>query len=387
MKKTFLVGGPVVSSLTIALFLGLLLLLSTPQAAQGQWQMNIISQDPDVLLIANYLGIDRKLKPVPGQRVEIEAPSGQPETEVTLTAIVRGQGILGLNSCNGVIATATTVKFKVNNRRTLTASDFTTSGGIGIENSTQTQKCVDDLSDKVTQGVGAAPPGNYILDLTLNLASTGAQLANASHTISIVATSAAEINLNLISPPNGDQITQQNPTFTFDAQKIGRLYVFEHNILSQSSQDAIRDLNSSLKCLDVAYNSTGTGQITYSYPGNALRPLQVNKKYTWFIQAVVSTGVGQSENRQSPLYTFTFTSSDPNYMTLLNALNNAPDPIGSTFANALSSGFRLNYSNTNQILMKVGDGPDNKIDFNTALGILNNLASGIIRAKAGITNQ
>lgn len=389
MNKAFLVGGTAISGFALALVIGVLLSFSAPQTAHAQtpWQMIINIPQTDILVIANYLGVDRKLKPVAGQNVTIIPPAGQPETEVTMTAVVSGQGILGLASCNGVIATATTVKFKVSGSRTLTASDFTSSGGIGIETSTETKQCIDDLSDKVAKGVGTAPPGTYTLDLSLNLASTGAQLATVTHTIQIVSASAAEVNLNLISPGNGEQLTQSNPSFQFDAQKEGKLYVFEHNTLSQSSEDAIRDLNSPFKCLEVAYNTRGVSLIPYSYPGNAVRPLVVNKKYTWFIRAIVSTGGGQTETRRSPLYTFTMTSSDPDFVTLLNALNNATDPIGSTFTNAISSGYRLNYSNQNQVLQKIGDTPESKITVNDVLSILNRLAGVTTGVTASITNQ
>lgn len=383
MKKSFLGSGIVVSAFALALSLGILFVLATPQSAVAQtgWSMQIDIPETNVLILANYMGIDRKLKPVPGQNVRITPPPGTTgNTIVTLTAVVRGEGLVGLSSCNGVISTATTVKFTIPpTGRTLTASDFTSSGGIGIQTSTDTKKCIDDLSDLVSKGVGSAPPGQYILDLTANNAATGAQLASKSRTITIIAASAAEVNLNLISPLNGESISQISPTFQFDAQKAGKLFVFEHNTLSQSSEDAIRDLNSPLKALDASFSQTGQNQITYSYPGNARRLLQVGKKYTWFIRAEVLTGGGRSETKRSPLYTFTFTSSDPNFITLQNALSNAAPDISNSYTNAASSGYRLNYSGSNQAQLQEGNNPPRTIDINQALSILNRLSAGGVK--------
>ncbi|MBF8294337.1 MAG: hypothetical protein HW389_882 [Bacteroidetes bacterium] len=357
MKKLF-GGGTVFSSLIIPLALGSLFTVFSPSASQAQtgWEIVLNMPDTDVLMLSNYVGVDRKLKPVAGQSLTITAPNVTP-AEVYLEATVMGANIKDLASCSGEIAWARTKKFFVTGQKTLGANDFT-GGGIGIEISRESN-CVDDLAKKVTEGVGSAPPGTYSLKLevfykdpkdpTGRIFTSG---AIALKQIDIIASSVQEINLNLISPANGEQLSSSNPTFQFDAQKEGKIYVYEHSNSGQSSQDAVRP--GGLKCLEFAYNFTGTNQVNYLYPGNALRPLQLGKKYSWFIEASVATGGGQSETRTSTVYSFTVSSNDPNYTRLLDALTNAPDPIGSTVSNLLSSGYTLAYSTSNYIKLKAG---------------------------------
>ncbi|MBI3580132.1 MAG: hypothetical protein HY276_11470 [Ignavibacteriales bacterium] len=389
MKKVSLIGGSVFSLLFVALVIVIAMTSMTPSQAYAQdpaWSMTINMPDIDVLVITNYIGIDRKLKPVAGQSVSIIGPLTA-STEVTLSAVVTGGNILGLNECNTTIATATTQKFTVRGSRNLTATDFTGSGGIGIATSDDNQKCIDALSDKVQKGVGTAPPGNYSLRLALNEVKTGRVLATASKNISITASSSAEVVLNLIAPGNGEQITQLNPTFSFDSQKEGKLFVFEHANLRQSPDEATRDLNANLKCMEYSFNTRGTGQVTYSYPGTALRPLQAGKKYSWFIQSVISVGGGKTETKRSPIYSFTVGSNDPAYTALLSALSNAPDPIGSSFSNVTSQGYTLAFSSSNSVRIRLGDGTWQNIDLVKLQSILAEITRRNLKVTASIQSE
>lgn len=336
------------------LALGLLLNAATPSYTNAQgWGVIINMPQTDMLVIANYVGIDQKMKPVAGQSITIQAPTATTTDQVYVEAHVVGANILGLDKCNGEIAWARTKDFAVTGSKTLGASDFASSGGVGIEDSgPDPNPCLDDLVKKVSEGVGTAPQGRYTLTIRVFKKSTKALLAQADNVIEIIASSAREVNLNLISPANGEQISSSNPTFQFDAQKEGKIYVYEHSNPGQSSEDAVRP--GGLKCLELAYNLKGTNQVNYLYPGNALRPLQLGKKYSWFIEASLATGGGQSETRTSTVYSFTVSSNDPNYTRLLDALTNAPDPIGSTVSNLLSSGYTLAYSTSNYIKLKAG---------------------------------
>ncbi|MBI3586707.1 MAG: hypothetical protein HY088_06225 [Ignavibacteriales bacterium] len=393
MKKVSLVGRSVFSFFFIALVLTLTMTFVAPSHAYAQdpaWNMTINIPDIDVLVIANYIGIDRKLKPVAGQSVAITGPSTK-ATTVTLSAVVVGSNILGLSECNTTVSTATTQKFTVSGSRNLTASDFTGGGGIGIQTSQDNQKCIDALSDKVQQGVGTAPPGNYSLSLTLNEVDAKGSfvrvLATAGKTISITAASSAEVVLNLIAPNNGEQINQTNPTFSFDAQKEGKLYVFEHSTRSQSADEATRDLNGSLKCMEYAFNTRGTGQVTYQYPGNATRMLQAGKKYSWFIQSVINVGGGKTETKRSAIYSFTVGSNDPAYAALMSALSSAPDPIGSSFANVTNQGYSLAFSSVNAIRVKIGDGTWQSIDLVKLQSLLAEITRRNLKVTASIQSE
>jgi hypothetical protein len=334
--------------------------------------------ETDILLLANYVGVDRKLKAVGGQSLTIQAPTPTTKEAVYIEAHVSGSGILGLDNCNhGEIAWARTKVFTITGNKTLGASDFASSGGIGIQDSgPDPSPCVDDLAKKVSEGTGAAPPGHYTLHIILFKNNPVTKLAEDSHTIDIIASSTKEINLNLISPTNGEQVASSSPNFNWDAQKEGTLYVYEHSNSGQSAEDAVR--SGGLLCLQLDFTQTGTGQATYLYPGNAKRPLQVGKKYSWYIAASIATGGGQPEIRKSPIYSFTVTSNDPNYTRLLNALSNAADPIGASFSNLLSNNYTLAYSSSNPIKMRVGGGSSNSLEISELLKKLNELAqSGV----------
>jgi hypothetical protein len=175
--------------------------------------------------------------------------------------------------------------------------------------------------------------------------------------------------------------------FIFDTSIPGRLLAFEHSNVMQSPEDATRDLNSNLKVLDVAVTSRGTNQITAVYPGDALRPWLPGKKISWLFLGSASTGGGATETRRSPVWSFTIVSSDPNFTNLLNALSSAPDPIGSTFANLLSSGYILAYSNTNPIRFQEGNGLAQTIDISQVLALLNELAQSNVSLNVQIVSE
>ena len=369
------------------LALGLLLNAATPSYTNAQgWGVIINMPQTDMLVIANYVGIDQKMKPVAGQSITIQAPTATTTDQVYVEAHVVGANILGLDKCNGEIAWARTKDFAVTGSKTLGASDFASSGGVGIEDSgPDPNPCLDDLVKKISEGVGTAPPGRYTLNIRLFKYSTKALLAQADNVIEIIAASAKEVNLNLISPANGDQVTSMSPTFNWDAQKEGTLYVFEHSTQGQSAEDAIRP--GGLLCLEYQFTTKGTGQMTYLYPGNGKRPLQVGKKYSWYISASIATGGGQTETRKSPVYSFTVSSNDPNYTSLLNALSNAADPIGSTFSNLLTSNYTLAYSTSNPIRMRIGGSSARSLDISELLKKLSELAQSGVRVNVQIGTE
>ncbi len=379
MKKASLISESFVGVFLLALSLNALITVMSTAPANAQ-QYTITPQFPPIgtASISDYLGKDRKLKPVSGQSLLISGPAGQ-EIEVYLSVQVSGSGVQGVSSCNGVIATAETRPFRLAGTRTLTASDFTGRSAIGVARSTENQKCIDDLSEKVSQGLGTIPAGRYIIDFTLNNA-RGGVLATAQHVIEITAASVTEITANLVSPANGEVLTSTNNiTFQFETQQAGRLFIYEHSLPTQSAQDAVKP--GGILVMEAPF-TRGQTTMVYVYPGaHARRPLQVGRKYSWGIEVEIVGGGGQRQTRSSTLYSFTVTSNDPSYLNLLTTLNTIGDPISSTFTNLTASGFTLAFSASNPIMIDEGQGP-RRIDVTEALRRLSEAAKRGLRLNA-----
>ena len=334
-----------------------------------------------------YIGLDRKLKTnVPGHTLTISVVPALAVTspkQVRLTITVSASGSLA--SCNRTIATATTEKFTLSGGgRTLGASDFTGSG-IGVSTSDQYQPCIDDLSDKITKGAGSIPTGSYSVSAVLNDATTGAMLASGSHTLSITAGSITEAILNLTSPPNGQPITEgPSVPFEFNNTIPGKLLVFEHSSLSQSPDDATRDDNSPLKVVDVDITQTGSSLFTATFSGTAHRPWTAGKKYSWYFRGSVASASGSVDIKKSPIWSFIVVSSNPNYARLVNALQAAPDPVGSTYTNLINAGYILNL--THPFYLQEGDNaaPQQKT-IEQILSLLAGLAQKNVQIRVGVT--
>lgn len=384
MKKVLLAGGAGVLRLSLILvFLGISCFLAPSSYAQ-EYTLDFIGMPQGNVELSRYIGLDRKLKAdVPGQylRINVNPPLTSPK-RVRLAIVVSATGS-SVTECNTQIATAQTEIFEISGPgRNLGAGDFTGSSSIGINNSTENQRCIDALADKIQQGVAAVPTGIYTISATLNDATTGAPLGSASHSITIESASTVEAILNLTSPANGERVPL-SPTviFNFDNSIPGRLLAYEHSNLSQSPYEATRDLNSPLKMLDLQINQRGTNQIVASFPGVALRPWTANKKVSWLFLGQMP---GSSDVRWSAVWSFTIVPSDPLINSILTALSNAPDPIGSTYNNLISAGYIFTFSASDPIYIQDGDGGQQRAvtDMSEILSLLNSLQTRNTRLTA-----
>ncbi|MBM4161622.1 MAG: hypothetical protein FJ217_11060 [Ignavibacteria bacterium] len=393
VKKGVWAAGTTFVFLFVIFAMGLYIGSPTTTLAQTQPSFNMVFQNlpTDNVSLSTYVGLDRKLKAAPGQTLEIVVtpPLTAPRL-VYLQARVSIESIVGVDRCLNASFSATTRAFEVRGSgRVLTTNDFSGSSSIGIASSEENSACIDALADKIQQGVASLPSGIYVTEASLYDAQTHAQLGpTARHTITIAGSSATEAVINLTAPTSGEQLPQSpQAVFIFDTSIPGRLLAFEHSNLLQSPEDATRDLNSPLKIVDVPVSTRGTHQVTATYPGLALRPWLAGKKISWLFLGTTSSGGGATETRRSPVWSFTIISSDPNFTNLLNALSGAPDPIGSTFANLLSSGYMLAYSTTNPIRIQEGDSPARTIDISQVLALLNDLARRNVRLNAQIVSE
>ena len=389
MKKAVIADGMVFASLLLILAFGLLIATPTPALAQT-FTMSFNNLPTDNVALSTYIGLDRKLKAAPGQTLDISVnPPLTAPLQVRLSASVTAQSVVGVPECSGVVGSAVTHAFTISGSgRTLSTNDFSGSSVIGIASSSESQSCIDALADKIQNGVASLPAGIYRISASLNDATTGAQLATAEHVITISGSSTTEAVINLSSPSNDERVPQSpQVVFIFDTSIPGRLLCFEHSTLSQSPQDATRDLNSPLKCIDYAVNSRGTNQVTATYPGISARPWMAGKKYSWLFLGTASTGGGATDTRRSPIWSFTVVSNDPSYNSLMTALSNAPDPIGSTFENMLNMGYVLTFSSSNPIRIQEGTGPLRPIDISQVLTLLGDLGRRNVRVNAQIVNE
>jgi hypothetical protein len=397
MKKLLLAGGESLLRFGAVLaVMGIACLFAPSSYAQtSSFSLSFEGLPSGAVDLTKYIGLDRKLKTdVAGQVLHIRvSPALTKPQSVRLSIAVSAQGS-SVSECNLQIATAVTEIFEITGAgRDLGASDFTGTSGIGVQNSTTTQTCIDALADKMTQGVPSIPAGIYTIAATLNDATTGAILASLSYPITIVGASTNEATLNLTSPQNGEQVPQSaSVVFSFENSIGGRLLVFEHSSLTQSPDDATRDLNSPLKVLDVqfAQNQTGSNQVTAVSPGVATRPWTAGKKYSWyFLGSFASSSAvtaGTADTRKSPIWSFTVVPSDPAFAQLISALTGAPDPIGSTYQNLANSGFTIDLSSP--FYLQEGDNAtQRRIDVSEVLLFLRSLAGRNVQLKAGVVTQ
>jgi hypothetical protein len=385
MKKVLLASGAgVVRLLLILAIVGISCFLAPSSYAQGSYSL-FFSGIPagGSISLNDYIGLDRKLKPnVPSQKLRIGAPTTLIGTKKVYLAIKVSADGTTIGACNGIIATAITKPFDISSAgRELGASDFTGSSGIGIQTSTDNQQCIDGLTDKITEGVASIPVGIYKIEATLHDDATTDMLASGFHEITIESASSVEAILNLTSPANGERaLLSPTVIFNFDNSIPGRLLAFEHSNMSQSPDDATRDLNSSLKILDVQVNQRGTNQIVATFPGVALRPWTANTKVSWLFLGQMP---GSSDMRRSAIWSFTIVPSDPLINSILTALSSAPDPIGSTYNNLLNAGYVFTFSASDPIYIQDGEGGTLRaVDMSEVLSLLNSLQTRNTRLTA-----
>ena len=386
MKKLLLADGAgFLRFCAVLAALGTWLFLAPSSFAQT-YTLEFIGLPEGNIDLTRYIGLDRKLKPdVAGQILRITVPSQVTlPKKVRLSVTVSGTGS-SVTQCNTQIATAVTAAFDLKDRVTdLGSAAFTSSSGIVVQNSTQNQPCIDALADKMTSGVAAIPTGIYHIDAVLNDANSGAPLGTGSHTIEITGASTNEAVLNLTSPLNGDRVPATGSVvFSFENSIQGRLLAFEHSSLTQSPDDATRDLNSPLKALDVPVTSLGSNQIQATYPGVALRNWAAGKKFSWLFLGSIP---GSTDVRRSAVWSFTVVSNDPILAQLAAALMSSPDPIGSTYNNLVNSGYTLAPPGSNPIFLQEGDnGTPRAIDVSQVLTWLTDLARRNVRINAVVT--
>ena len=386
MKKALLADGAGLLRFCAAVAaLGAWLFLAPSSFAQTHYDLTFIGLPEGSIDISQYIGLDRRLKPnIPGQllRITVTPPLTQTK-KVYLTVNISATGS-GLIQCNGQITTATTASFDISGSgRDLGSAAFAGSGGIPVTSSSN-QPCIDALADKMTSGVASLPFGIYRIDAVLYPEGSRTPLGAGSHTILIGGASTNEAVVNLTSPQNGERVPATGSVvFSFDNSIAGRLLVFEHSSLTQSADDATRDLNSPLKVLDVSVTARGSNQVNAMYPGVALRDWTAGRKYSWLFLGSVP---GSPLVRRSAVWSFMVMSNDPVLAELVAALTSAPDPIGSTYNNLINAGYTLAPSGSTPFFIQEGKNKTPRpVDISRVLSFLKDLAQRNVQINATIT--
>ena len=218
-----------------------------------------------------------------------------------------------------------TATFSIKGRRTLTARDFTSDGPLplldrnGYEENKALRKRLEDLATTIP----TAPPGTYLVSMTVYSPDKRIQYGSASKTIVIPYSAPDEAFVEINEPKNGSFFTNLAPTFswTTSANSV-KVSVFEAGVNHRSPQDALTGGNPYL-----VKELTGKTSFTYQ---DASRQLQENKAYVLQVEANVSTNRGNVGNASRPVV-FRITSDNVGKI-LDNYFSNAPGSASGTFS-------------------------------------------------------
>jgi hypothetical protein len=296
-------------------------------------QINLPSFDYDVIYLADFIDVssNKLAKDIPNFSGTITA-DGNGKIILEITAQLELKGDPGPSP----LVTAITKPFTVNGTRTITANDL--AGGISDidiktwDENKSTRKRLEDY----TATFPTAPVGEYILDLKAwDVTASGTQgttlLGSVHKVITVRNASPEEVQVNLVDPQPGATIATTFPTFSWNSPnpKV-TLYVYEKLPIYQSLQEAITGVPYLKQDLE--------GPQTFTYPANALRRLQQNKSYAWFVEASVVTN-RQTVVRRSEVRLFRIRLNDRQSQEISDMMNSFGGSAGGTFATLQSMGW------------------------------------------------
>lgn len=157
-----------------------------------------------------------------------------------------------------------------------------------------------ELSNKIKNHVEnfpTLPVGSMFIRLRAFNAADDQPLSDAvQHVISIRNSSEAEVVVSLVSPEHQANVPTPFPTFSWTSQKPNvTLYVYEMLPIHRSPEEAVTGLPYLKRDM--------TGVSTFTYPPDAERRLEFNKRYLWFVETKVLTTRGDL-SRRSDVRTF-----------------------------------------------------------------------------------
>jgi hypothetical protein len=291
------------------------------------------SLDYDVIYLADFIDVssNKLAKDIPNFSGAITAiGKGKIILEVMAQVVLKG------DAGPSVLATATTKPFAIDGSRSITANDL--AGGVSdIDIATSYENtAVRKRLENYVETFPTAPVGEYILDLKawdVTASNTqGTTLLGSVHkVITVRNASPEEVQVNLIDPQPGATIATTFPTFSWNSPnpKV-TLYVYEKLPIYQSLQEAISGVPYLKEDL--------TGAQTFTYPANALRRLEQNKAYVWFVEAPVMTN-RQTVVRRSEVRLFRIRLDDRQSQEISDMMNSFGGSAGGTFATLQNMGW------------------------------------------------
>jgi hypothetical protein len=303
-------------------------------------EINLPSLDYDVIYLGDFVDVssNKLAKDIPNFTGSITA-DGKGKIVLEVMAQIKLKGDAGPS----VLVTATTKPFTVNGSRTITANDL--AGGLttDIDIATWTEyKDVRKRLENYASTFPTAPVGDYILDLKAwNVTASNTQgttlLGSVHKVITVRNASPEEIQVNLNDPRPGETITTRYPAFSWNSPnpKV-TLYVYEKLPFHQSLQEAITGVPYLQQDID--------GPQTFTYPGSkdvntkALRRLEENKSYVWFVEASVTTN-RQTIMRRSEVRLFRIRLNDRESQEIADMMNSFGGSAGGTMGTLQSMGW------------------------------------------------
>ncbi len=180
--------------------------------------------------------------------------------------------------------------------RRLSSKDLSSGGGAqGIKVRTS-YKLPDDsrLRQKLEDYVKrfpTAPVGKYFFEIEVYDAVLRSQrLGAVRKVINVRNSSESEVVITLVSPEQGASVPTPFPTFSWSSEKTEvTLYVFEKLRIHRSADEAVSGIPYLKQRL--------SGVSTFTYPADALRRLEVGKRYYWYVETSVLTTRGTLSRR------------------------------------------------------------------------------------------
>ena len=292
------------------------------------------SLDYDVVYLADFVDVttNKLSKNIPNFSGSIRADGvGQIMLDVTASVQLKGEAVEEL-------VFAETEPFKINFTRTLTSADLAAGGASDIEikgSPYRENMALRDKIQKYAERFPTAPVGQYFIELVAYSVTPagekGGVLGKIQKTITVRNASPEEVQLNLLDPQPGATISSTLPTFSWNSPnpKV-TLYVYEKLPIYQSLQEAITGVPYLKQDID--------GPQTFTYPANALRRLEQNKSYVWFVEAPVITN-RQTIMRRSEVRLFRIRLDDRQSQEISDMMNSFGGSAGGTFATLQNMGW------------------------------------------------
>jgi hypothetical protein len=290
------------------------------------------SLDYDVIYLGDFIDIssNKLAKNIPNFSGTIRA-DGAGYIVLHATVLIQLQGDPGPQE----LVYAETNPFFINGSRSLTASDLATGSTSDIQIKGSPYRENSALRSRIedyAKQLPTAPVGRYFIQLVAFDSSNTSPLGSGTQKIiTIRNASPDEVQVNLIDPQPGAVVSTTLPTFSWSSANSNvTVYVFEMLRVYQSIEEAITGIPYLKQDI--------SGAQSFTYPANALRRLEQNKSYVWYVEAAVTTN-RQTIQRRSEIRLFRIQSDNRANQEISDMMNNFGNTVAGTFSTLQSIGW------------------------------------------------